>query len=149
MALARSEKSSQRFYSLSAQIQRERKAYYDHLEAVQKGDLNVDAWLEWFLGCLLRAIQSAEITLASILAKTLFWQHWATTPMNNRQIKLLKKLLDGFDGKLTSSKWATIGKCSQDTALRDITGLLERGVLKRSAASGRSTSYQLSRIEET
>jgi len=143
MALARAEKSAQRFYSLSAQIQREREEYYDRLVATQKGDLDCTAWLEWFLGCLLRAIQSADETLAQVLAKARFWQHWAGTPLNDRQIKLLDKLLDGFDGKLTSSKWAAIGKCSQDTALRDITQLLERGVLKKSEASGRSTSYEL------
>jgi len=143
MALARAEKSGQRFYSLSAQIQRERKEYYDRLEATQKGDLDVTTWLEWFLGCLLRAIQSTDETLAQVLAKARFWQHWAGTPLNDRQIKLLNRLHDGFDGKLTSSKWAAIGKCSQDTALRDITELLERGVLKRSEASGRSTSYEL------
>ena len=143
MALARAEKSAQRFYSLSAQIQRERKEYYDRLEATQKGDLDVTTWLEWFLGCLLRAIQSADETLAQVLAKARFWQHWAGTPLNDRQIKLLNKLLDGFDGKLTSSKWAAIGKCSQDTALRDITELMGRGILKKSDASGRSTSYEL------
>ena len=143
MALARAEKSAQRFYSLSAQIQREREEYYDRLVATQKGDLDCTAWLEWFLGCLLRAIQSADETLAQVLAKARFWQHWAGTPLNDRQIKLLNKLLDGFDGKLTSSKWAAIGKCSQDTALRDITELMERGVLKKSEASGRSTSYEL------
>jgi Fic family protein len=143
MALSRAEKSSQRFYSLSAQIQRERKDYYDRLEATQKGDLDVTDWLEWFLACLLRAIQVAEETLAQVLAKARFWQHWAGTPLNIRQIKLLNKLLDGFDGKLTSSKWAAVAKCSQDTALRDINELLERGVLKKSEASGRSTSYEL------
>ena len=143
MALARAEKSAQRFYSLSAQIQRERKEYYDRLEATQKGDLDCTTCLEWFLGCLLRAIQSADETLAQVLAKARFWQHWAGTPLNDRQIKLLDKLLDGFDGKLTSSKWAAIGKCSQDTALRDITELMGRGILKKSDASGRSTSYEL------
>lgn len=143
MALARAEKSVQRFYSLSAQIQQERNEYYDRLEATQKGDLHVTAWLEWFLACLLRAIQGAEETLAQVLAKARFWQYWAGVPLNERQIKLLNKLLDGFDGKLSSSKWAAIGKCSQDTALRDITELLERGVLIKSEASGRSTKYEL------
>ena len=143
MALARAEKSAQRFYSMSAQIQRERTEYYDRLEATQKGDLDVTVWLEWFLACLLRAIQGAEETLMQVLSKARFWQRWAGTPLNDRQIKLLNKLLDGFDGKLSSSKWAAIGKCSQDTALRDITELLERGVLKKSEASGRSTSYEL------
>ena len=145
MALARAEKSAQRYYSLSAQIQRERKDYYERLEATQKGDLDVTDWLEWFLGCLLRAIQGAEVTLAQVLEKACFWQHWAGVPMNDRQIKLLNKLLDGFEGKLTSSKWAAIAKCSQDTALRDISELVARGVLRKSEASGRSTSYELGR----
>jgi Fic family protein len=105
--------------------------------------MDVTDWLQWFLACLLRAVQGAEETLAQVLVKARFWQRWAGTPMNDRQIKLLNKLLDGFDGKLASSKWAAIAKCSQDTALRDITELLERGVLKKSAASGRSTSYEL------
>lgn len=143
MALARAEKSAQRFFSVSAQIQRERKDYYDQLEFTQKGDMDVTSWLTWFLTCLLRAIQGAEETLALVLAKAHFWQHWVGTPLNDRQIKLLNKLLDGFDGKLTSSKWAAIAKCSQDTALRDISELLARGVLKKSEASGRSTSYEL------
>jgi len=143
MALARADQSAQRYYSLSAQIQRERNDYYNRLEATQKGNMDVTEWLEWFLACLLRAIQGAEQTLAQVLAKARFWQHWAGMPMNDRQIKLLNKLLDGFDGKLTSSKWAAIGKCSQDTALRDISDLVERGVLHKSQASGRSTSYEL------
>jgi Fic family protein len=143
MALARAEQSTQRYYSLSAQIQRERNDYYERLEATQKGNMDVTGWLEWFLGCLLRAVQGAEETLALVLAKTRFWQHWSGMSMNERQIKLLNKLLDGFDGKLTSSKWAAIAKCSQDTALRDISELLERGMLNKSAASGRSTSYEL------
>ncbi|MEY4591436.1 MAG: hypothetical protein RIR18_331 [Pseudomonadota bacterium] len=143
MALARAEYSAQRYYSVSAQIQRERKEYYDWLEKTQKGSLDVTDWLEWFLGCLLRAIEGAQETLSAVLLKASFWKRWAGTPMNDRQIKLLNKLLDGFDGKLTSSKWALIGKCSQDTALRDITDLLERGVLMKSGANGRSTSYEL------
>ena len=143
MALARAEQSSQRFYSLSAQIQRERKDYYDMLEHTQKGTLDVSDWLEWFLGCLLRAIQGAHETLSAVLVKANFWRRWVGTSMNERQIKLLNKLLDGFEGKLTSSKWAVIAKCSPDTALRDITDLLDRGVLMKSAAGGRSTSYEL------
>jgi Fic family protein len=143
MALARAEQTSQRCYSLSAQIQQERRDYYDWLERTQKGSLDVTHWLEWFLGCLLRAINGAEETLSAVLIKASFWKHWAGMPMNDRQIRLLNNLLDGFEGKLTSSKWASIGKCSQDTALRDITDLLERGVLRKSDASGRSTSYEL------
>jgi len=143
MALARAERSARRYYSLSAQIQRERKDYYDRLEATQKGSMDVTEWLEWFLGCLLRAVQGADDTLSSVLKKVGFWRRWSGTPMNDRQIKLLNGLLDGFEGKLTSSKWAAIAKCSPDTALRDITDLVERGVLMRSQASGRSTSYEL------
>lgn len=147
MSLARSEKSAQRFYSLSAQIQQERNEYYTRLEAAQKGDLNVTAWLEWFLACLLRAIQGAESSLMVVLAKARFWQQCAGISLNDRQIKILNKLLDGFDGKLTSSKWAAIAKCSQDTALRDITELLQLGLLKKSDASGRSTSYELAYLD--
>jgi Fic family protein len=143
MALARADGSSQRFYSLSAQIGRDRKNYYDLLEKTQKGTLDVTQWLGWFLSSLLSAIQVAEAALSTTLVKTNFWQHWSGTPMNERQIKLLNKLLDGFDGKLTSSKWAVIAKCSPDTALRDITDLVERGALVKSDSGGRSTSYEL------
>ncbi len=147
MALARAEQSAQRFYSLSAQIQLERKHYYDMLERTQKGTLEVTDWLEWFLGCLLRAMQGAEITLSSVLTKARFWQRWAEAPMNERQVKLINRLLDGFDGKLTSSKWAAIAKCSPDTALRDITDLITSGVLMKSDAGGRSTSYELKPLD--
>lgn len=143
MMLARAEGSGQRFYSLSAQIQRERSDYYELLERTQKGTLDVTPWLDWFLRCLLRSVESADATVTAVLNKARFWQHWAGTPMNARQIKLLNALLDGFDGKLTNSKWAAIGKCSADTALRDITDLLSRGVLRKTAAGGRSTSYEL------
>jgi len=143
MALARAEQSAQRFYSLSAQIQRERNAYYDVLERTQKGSLDATDWLSWFLGCLLRAIEQAEGVVSEVLARARFWQRWAGTPMNARQIKLLNRLLDGFDGKLTSSKWAAIAKCSADTALRDISELMALGVLEKSASGGRSTSYVL------
>jgi Fic family protein len=146
MALARAEQSTQRFYSLSAQIQRERQAYYSMLERTQKGDTDVTAWLHWFLACLLRAITAADTTLSAILFKADFWQRWAATPLNARQIKLLNRLLDGFEGKLTSSKWAAIAKCSPDTALRDIQDLLERGVLQKSEAGGRSTSYAINNL---
>lgn len=146
MVLARADQSPQRFYSLSAQIQRERKNYYDRLELTQKSTLDVTDWLEWFLGCLLRAMQGADVTLSAVLTKARFWQHWAGTPMNERQIKLLNSLLDGFEGKLTSSKWGKIAKCSPDTALRDITDLLNHGVLLKSNAGGRSTSYELAPI---
>ncbi len=141
--LARADGSPQRFYSLSAQIQRERKDYYDVLERTQKGTLDVTGWLSWFLGTLGRAVTSAQTTLDAVLVKARFWQRCAGTPLNERQVKLLNRLLDGFEGKLTSSKWAAIAKCSPDTALRDITQLLDLGVLKKSPGGGRSTGYEL------
>jgi Fic family protein len=144
MALARAEGSNQRFYSLSAQIQRERKNYYEMLERTQKGTMDVTPWLAWFLGCLLRAIEGAEASLSAVLGRSRFWQRWAETPLNERQIRLVNRLLDGFEGKLTSSKWASIAKCSPDTALRDINELVALGVLKKSDSGGRSTSYVLS-----
>jgi len=146
LLLARADGSPQRFYSLSAQIQRERKAYYDILERLL-GLPGVFAFAGEGGFVLARsAADEAEILMLAVLAKARFWQHWAGVPMNDRQIKLLNKLLDGFDGKLTSSKWAAIAKCSQDTALRDISDLVERGALKKSEASGRSTSYELTPV---
>lgn len=142
MALARAENSSQRFYSMSAQIQLERKTYYDMLEKTQKGTLDIGDWLDWFLSCMLRAIEGAEHTLRQLLYKAEFWQRWAGTPMNERQIKLLNRLLDGLQGKLSTSKWASIGKCSADTALRDIQELIQHGILERISA-GRSTAYAI------
>ena len=143
MLLARAENSPQRFYSLSAQIQRERSDYYDILERTQKGTLDVTPWLRWFLDTLHRAVNNAQTTLDAVLVKTRFWQRWATTPMNARQVNLINRLLDGFDGKLTSSKWATIAKCSPDTALRDIQELIALGLLRKTAGGGRSTGYEL------
>ena len=143
LLLARADGSPQRFYSLSAQIQRERKAYYNILERTQKGTMDVTEWLAWFLDTLHRAVEQAQYILDAVLIKARFWQRWAATPLNERQLKLLNKLLDGFEGKLTSSKWAVIAKCSPDTALRDIKDLLARGVLRKSDAGGRSTSYVL------
>ncbi|CAM2174070.1 Fic family protein [Paraburkholderia sacchari] len=148
LLLARADGSPQRFYSLSAQIQRERKAYYDILERTQKRSMDVTEWLAWFLDALRRAIDQAQFTLDTVLAKANFWRHWATTPFNERQVKLLNKLLDGFDGKLTSGKWAAIAKCSSDTALRDINDLVARGVLRRADGGGRSTSYELNALQK-
>jgi Fic family protein len=142
-ALARSEQSSQRFYSMSAQIRKERNAYYDMLEATQKGDLEITPWLEWFLGCLDRAFDGAETILGSVLAKARFWEKHAGASLNDRQRKVINRMLDGFEGKLTSSKWAKLAKCSQDTAGRDIDDLIKRGILVKDAAGGRSTSYSL------
>src|SRR5712691_3407632 len=143
MSLARSEDSPQRFYSMSAQIRLERKAYYDSLEATQKGGLDITPWLEWFLGCLDRAFDGTERILAAVFRKAEFWKKHASEPLNDRQRDILNRLLDGFEGKLTSSKYATIERTSPDTALRDITGLVERGILKKDEGGGRSTSYSL------
>jgi Fic family protein len=143
MLLARSEKSPQRFYSMSSQIQRERKAYYNVLENRQKGGLDITFWLEWFLNCLKRALGSSEQLLESVMAKSRFWKTHEGGIFNERQRKVLIRLLDGFEGKLTTTKWAKLTKCSQDTALRDIADLLDRGILTRNEAGGRSTSYEL------
>ena len=143
MALARADQSQQRFYSLSAQIQKERKDYYTLLEKTQKGDLDATEWLRWFLSCLQRTLIQADQTLSRVLQKANFWKKWAGTPLNERQIKVLNRLLDGFEGSLSNKKWAAIGKCSSDTALRDINELIARGILCRTSSAGRSTSYQL------
>jgi Fic family protein len=146
MALARSENSAQRFYSMSAQIRVERKAYYDILEATQKGGLDITDWLEWFLGCLDRAFDGAETILAAVLEKARFWELHGGEEFNDRQRKILNRLLDGFEGKLTSTKWAALGKTSQDTASRDIDDLVKRGILIKDPAGGRSTSYSLVQV---
>jgi Fic family protein len=143
LALARSERSPKRFYSMSAQIQLERNDYYEILERTQKGTLEVTPWMQWFLCCLDRAFDGAEVTLASVLRKARFWQVQAGESFNERQRKVVNRLLDGFEGKLTSSKWAKLTKCSQDTASRDINELVKRGILAKDAAGGRSTSYSL------
>ena len=143
MVLSRSESSRRRFYSMSAQIRRERKDYYATLEATQKGDVDVTNWQSWFLGCLLRAIDGAQDALGSVLRKARFWERFATEPLNERQIAILNELLDGIEGKLTTSKWAKMARCSQDTAYRDILDLVRRGALRKDAGGGRSTSYSL------
>ncbi len=143
MALARSEGSPERFYSMSAQIRLERNAYYDNLETTQKGGLDITDWQAWFLECLARAIENVQHTLTVVLTKSRFWEAHSRELLNERQVKVLNRLLDGFEGKLTSSKWATMNHCSQDTANRDIRNLIDRGILVRSQAGGRSTSYEL------
>ena len=143
LALAGSEATAQRFYSMSAQIRRERSAYYDILEQTQKDGLDVTPWMEWFLDCLDRAFAGSEDTLAATLEKARFWEANSGQELNGRQRMMVNRLLDGFEGKLTSSKWAKIAKCSQDTALRDILDLVGLGILSRDAAGGRSTSYSL------
>jgi Fic family protein len=147
MALARSEESPRRFYSMSAQIRAERKGYYDILETTQKGDLDITAWLRWFLACLDRAFDGAVVTLASVLTKARFWETHANERFNDRQRKVLNRVLDGFEGKLTNAKWAVLTKASSDTALRDIDDLVKRGILVKDEGGGRSTSYSVARLE--
>ena len=141
--LARSENSSQRFYSMSAQIRHERDDYYDILERTQQSTLDVTPWLEWFLGCLGRAFDATETTLEAVMRKARFWEHAARFTINERQRLVLNRLLDGFTGKLTTKKWATLAKSSHDTALRDIQTLIDQGLLKKDEGGGRSTSYSL------
>ncbi|WP_421932435.1 Fic family protein [Phenylobacterium sp.] len=143
MMLARSEKSPQRFYSMSAQIRAERKAYYQILETTQRGGLDITDWLLWFLACLDRAFDGAETILASVLRKARFWEALEGQVLNARQRKVINRLLDGFEGKLTSSKWATLANTSPDTALRDISDLLARSILTKDPGGGRNTSYSL------
>ncbi len=143
LALGRSEHSPQRFYSMSAQIRHERKAYYDILEQTQNGTMDLTPWMDWFLGCLGRAIDGAQTALSAVLAKGRFWERVQRITLNDRQRLVLHRLLEGFEGKLTTSKYAKLARCSQDTALRDILPLLEQGVLVRNPEGGRSTSYSL------
>ena len=145
MLLAQADKSNQRFYSMSAQIRIERKQYYDILEKTQKGDLDITNWTKWFLQCLINALNATEAVLANVLFKGKFWQIHSKTIINERQKNLINKLLDGFDGKLTSSKWAKIAKCSKDTAIRDINDLIEKDILRKEIAGGRSTNYELNK----
>jgi len=147
MSLARSENSPQRFYSMSTQIRQERNAYYDILEATQKGTMDVTRWMEWFLGCLGRAIDGAQVTLSAVLRKARFWERIKDVQLNERQRLAVNGLLDGFEGKLTTSKYAALTKCSQDTAHRDILALVDNGVLVRNPEGGRSTSYSLAPFE--
>jgi Fic family protein len=143
MLLARSEESSQRFYSLSNQILTEKKKYYEILQHVQHSSGDITDWLDWFLNCLYRALENTEETLKRVLIKADFWDKHKVTTLNSRQRLILNKLFDGFDGKLKSSKWAKITKCSADTALRDIKDLIEKGILKQELSGGRSTNYEL------
>ena len=143
MLLAQSDHSTQRFYSMSAQIRIERKQYYEILEKTQKGNLDITDWIIWFLNCLINALKSTNDILNKVLFKADFWNKHAKSAMNERQKKLLNKILDGFEGKLTSSKWARIAKCSKDTAIRDINDLINKDILKKEDAGGRSTNYIL------
>lgn len=143
MQMARADGNNQRFYSMSAQIRQERTAYYKILERTQRSTLDITAWLEWFFDCLDRALDATDITLATVLNKAKFWNKHAIIPLNERQRLLINKLLDGFEGKLSSSKWAKIAKCSQDTALRDLQYLIDKDILVKELSGGRSTSYIL------
>ena len=143
MLLARSEGSPQRFYSMSEQICDERGEYYRILEQTQRGTMDVTSWMEWFLGCLTRAIEGAHTALSGVIEKARYWEKLRSVPLNERQRLVINRLLEGFEGKLTTSKWAALTKSSQDTALRDIQQLVHRGVLVRDSAGGRSTSYSL------
>ncbi len=144
--LARSENSSQRFYSLSNQILHERKVYYQVLQNTQYKDGDITEWLIWFLNCLNRALEKTEETIGIVLHKAEFWDKHKNTELNSRQRLMLNKLFDGFEGKLKSSKWAKITKCSPDTALRDIKDLINKGILKQEKSGGRSTNYELNVI---
>lgn len=143
LLLAKSDKTTQRFYSMSAQIRVERKQYYEILEKTQKGSLDITEWIQWFLNCLINSLKSTDSILAKINFKADFWTEHSTTIINERQKKLLNKLLDGFEGKLTSSKYAKIAKCSKDTAIRDINYLIEKVMLQKEVAGGRSTNYDI------
>jgi len=143
MILARSEENSQRFYSFSNQILSEKKRYYEVLQKVQHSSGDITEWLDWFLNCLFRALMNTENTLEKVIKKSDFWDKNKETLLNSRQRLMLNKLLDGFDGKLKTSKWAKITKCSADTALRDIKDLIEKGILEQESSGGRSTNYEL------
>ena len=143
MFLARSDNSAKRFYSMSSQIKTERKQYYEILEKTQKGTLDITNWIEWFLECLKNSFEPSSKVLSRTLIKADFWKTHSTTILNQRQHKMLNKLLDGFDGKLTTSKWGKICKCSQDTALRDIQDLMTKKILRKESSGGRSTNYEL------
>lgn len=146
LLLARSDDSPQRFYSLSSQILLERKVYYEILKKVQHNDGDITEWLTWFLNCLYRSLKSTEETLNTVLYKADFWDKHKITELNSRQRLILNKLFDGFEGKLKTSKWAKITKCSADTALRDIKDLIEKGILIREKSGGRSTNYELNQF---
>jgi Fic family protein len=143
MQLSRSDQTQQRFYSMSAQIQKERNVYYETLEKTQKGILDITDWLLWFLACFGRALAASESTLFNVLNRATFWEtHWDAS-LNERQRKMLAKLLNEFEGKLTTSKWAKMTKCSPDTALRDIQNLIDQNIVEKEEGGGRSTSYRL------
>ena len=143
MLLAQADNTTQRFYSMSAQIRKQRTQYYEMLEKTQKGNLDITDWIKWFLSCLINALKATELSLSNVLSKADFWNEHSKISLNERQKKLINKMLDGFEGKLTSDKWAKISKCSKDTAIRDINDLIEKNILQKENAGGRSTHYTL------
>lgn len=143
MELARADGSPDRFYSISAEIRKERSAYYEILETAQKGDMKITGWVRWYLECVGSAVRTARENLGEVTRKTDEWERFRKIELNERQRKMIRRLLDGFEGKLTSSKWAILCKCSQDTAGRDIAGLVNAGILRKSESGGRSTSYEI------
>jgi len=148
MLLARSDEQSYRFYSMSTQIRKERNSYYDILEKTQKSGLDITGWLEWFLNCFLHSIENSHKLLGKVIYKHSFWLKHSGINLNERQRKILNMLMEDFEGVLNTTKWAKIGKCSQDTALRDIQDLIEKGILAKSEQGGRSTNYELKSIEQ-
>lgn len=146
LLLARADDMSRRFYSMSAQILVERKAYYEILERTQKGNLNITPWMEWFLKCLYNALESSETVVEHVFEKARFWEKHKATHFNPRQIKILNKWFDGLEGKLTTSKWAKMNKCSNDTALRDIQDLIAKKILEKQEGGGRSSSYVIKSV---
>ena len=143
MLLARAEGSGERYYSMSSQILTERKRYYEVLQKVQHSSGDITEWLDWFLHCLKNAMLATEKTTQKILSKAEFWKLHEHTPINERQRLILNRLLDNFEGKLQTSKWAKITKSSTDTALRDVKDLIEKGILKQTDEKGRNTNYEL------
>lgn len=149
MLLARSDEQSYRFYSMSTQIMKERNAYYDILEKTQKGDLDITKWIEWFLCCMLHAIERSDNLLERVIDKYSFWIKFSKITLNDRQRKIINLLLEDFNGKLNTSKWAKITRCSQDTALRDIRELIQIGILVKGEQGGRSTNYELNSVRHS
>lgn len=143
MALARADGSSQRFYSMTAQLHKERKAHYAQLEQASRKSLDVTPWISWFVKRLSDALTEAEGVVRLVRRKQEFWDRHRDSGLNERQTKIVNMLLDGFTGKLQTAKYAKINKCSTDTAFRDLTDMVAKGILVKAEAGGRSTNYDL------
>ena len=148
LALSRADGTPERFYSMSSGIEAKRKEYYLQLESAQRSSLDITAWLAWFLDCLDRTIDNADKSIGSVLEKAKLWQRINPSPVNDRQRQVINRMLDNFKGHLTTSKYAKLAKCSNDTALRDIRELLERGIIVKNEGGGRSTSYRLAEPDQ-